>query len=149
MYLNVACYEDRYDVTSKDLTFHDSRTRPLHESGLPDKFLGEDKFGPGIFIVPLVKNQRIKLSCIVRKGTGRIHSKWNPTSRVTFVPAPVVKVNMERYKNLNNIMEIKLRGELEKQLREKFEAFIQKDRSNLGKYSLLHFKQMTFSNKWN
>jgi hypothetical protein len=51
VYLNVACYTDRYDVTSKDLTFHDKRTRPLHESSLPDKFLGEDGMGPGIFIV--------------------------------------------------------------------------------------------------
>ncbi len=81
----------------------------------------------------MVKNQQIKLSCVVRKGIGRIHSKWNPTSRVTFVPAPVVKVNLDRYKNLNNIMEAKLRIEIEKQLREKFTAFCAKDRNNLGK----------------
>lgn len=120
MTLRVSCYGDRLDVTSKDLYFTDSRTRPVHESGLPDEFLGGKygENGPGIFIVPLVKNQRIKLSCIVRKGNGKIHGKWNPTSKAVFVPAPVVKVNMKKFHNLNKDMEKKLRKELEVQIRE-------------------------------
>ena len=120
MSLNVSCYQDRYDVTSKDFYCEDVRSRPLHESSLPDQFLGEDRFGPGIFIVPMVKNQRIRLSCIVRKGSGRIHGKWNPTSKATFIPSPVVKVNLKRYSNLNTIMENKLRIDIENQLRTKY-----------------------------
>lgn len=95
MSLNVVCYEDRYDVTSKDLFWQDPRTRPIHESGLPAKYLGEDGYGPGILITTLIKNQQIKLSCIIRKGTGKIHSKWNPCSTAVFRPAPKVSLNSE------------------------------------------------------
>ena len=126
MSLTIACYEDRLNVTSKDLYFQDTRTRPIHESGIPDDIdlLGEDGFGPGIFIAPLTKNQKIRLSCVVRKGTGRIHSKWNPVSKAVFIPAPVVRVNLKNYHNLNDEMEIKLKIELDMQIREKYRSQI-------------------------
>lgn len=123
MTLNVSCYEDKYDVTSKDL-YCDSgyvKARPVHESNLPDKFLGEDGFGPGILLVTLIKNQSIRLSCIVRKGTGKIHGKWNPTSKIIFVPLPVVSLNMKNYEKLNQTMETKLRQDIENDLRTKYE----------------------------
>ena len=118
--LNVSCYEGVYHVTSKDFVCHDDRSRPVHESTLPNEFLGEDGFGPGVFIVTLIKNQRIRLSCIVRKGSGKIHGKWNPTSRVSFIPIPKVKVNLKRYNRMNDIMEEKLRHDLEHQIRLKY-----------------------------
>ena len=127
MTLNVACYENEYHVTSKDLVSDDKRSRPIHESSLPDRFLGEDGFGPGIFLVTLTKNQCIKLSCIVRKGNGKIHGKWNPTSRVTFLPSPDVKVNLKRYHKINEIMEEKLKKDLEEQIRLKYTSKYQKN----------------------
>jgi DNA-directed RNA polymerase II subunit RPB3 len=96
MKLEVVCRNDYYNVTSKDLFWQDQRTRPIHESGLPESFLGRDGYGPGILIVPLIKNQVIKASCIIRKGTGEIHSKWNPVSKCIFRPASTVKVNMRK-----------------------------------------------------
>lgn len=126
MTLNVSCYDNKYDVTSKDLRCDDNRTRPLHESSLPEKYLGDDGYGPGILLVPLIKNQRIRLSCIVRKGTGKVHGKWNPTSKALFVPLPEVNINMKKYNNLNEIMEVKLRKELENDLRAKFKAKCEK-----------------------
>jgi DNA-directed RNA polymerase II subunit RPB3 len=96
MKLEVVCRDDRYNVTSKDLFWQDQRTRPIHESGLPKNFLGRDGYGPGILIVPLIKNQVIKASCIIRKGTGQIHSKWNPVSKCIFRPESTVKVNMRK-----------------------------------------------------
>jgi len=128
MSLTVACYGDRYNVTSKDLYFEDPRTRPIHESGIPNdpELLGQDGFGPGIFIVPLAKNQKIRLSCTVRKGTGRIHGKWNPVSKAVFIPAPIVKVNMKKFHNLNNEMEDKLREELDEQIRGHYKSIVQK-----------------------
>jgi DNA-directed RNA polymerase alpha subunit len=128
MTLNVSCYDEKYDVTSKDLYCEDiagighrPRARPVHESSLPDKFLGEDGFGPGILLVTLIKNQSIRLSCIVRKGTGKIHGKWNPTSKITFVPLPVVNINMKKYDKLNETMELKLRQDIENDLRTRYE----------------------------
>jgi DNA-directed RNA polymerase alpha subunit len=121
MSMNVSCYEDRYDVTSKDLYSEDTRSRPIHESSLPEQFLGEDGFGPGILLVPMRKNQRIRLSCIVRKGTGKIHGKWNSTSKMLFVPLPKVNLNMKKYHNLNQTMENKLRQDTEIELRAKYE----------------------------
>lgn len=125
MTLNVSCYSDKYDVTSKDLQCENTPgckvSRPIHESSLPTKYLGEDGFGPGILLVTLIKNQRVRLSCIVRKGTGRIHGKWNPTSKITFVPIPVVNLNMKKYDKLNETMEIKLRQEIENDLITKYE----------------------------
>jgi len=132
--LNVSCYEGEYHVTSKDFFCHDDRSRPVHESTLPDKFLGDDGFGPGVFIVTLIKNQRIRLSCIVRKGSGKIHGKWNPTSRVSFIPVPKVKVNLKRYNQMNDIMEDKLKGDLENQIRLKYtEKCIKNIEGNLRK----------------
>ena len=120
--LNVSCYEGEYHVTSKDFICHDDRSRPVHESTLPDQFLGDDGFGPGVFILTLIKNQRIRLSCIVRKGFGKIHGKWNPTSRVSFIPTPKVKVNLKRYNRMNEITEEKLKDDLEHQIRLKYTA---------------------------
>ena len=123
MTLNVACYGDRYDVTSKDLRCDPGyvTARPVHESSLPKKYLGNDGFGPGILLVTLIRNQTIRLSCIVRKGTGKIHGKWNPTSKITFVPMPVVNINMKKFKKLNQTMEKKLRQDIENDLRTKYE----------------------------
>ena len=123
MTLNVSCYNDRYDVTSKDLRCEPgyANSRPIHESSLPKKYLGDDGFGPGILLVTLIRNQSIRLSCIVRKGTGKVHGKWNPTSKITFVPLPVVNINMKKFKKLNETMEKKLRYDIENDLRSKYE----------------------------
>ncbi|KAI9592226.1 DNA-directed RNA polymerase [Syncephalis fuscata] len=74
-------------VTSRDLQSHDPKVSPVMS----------DEFDQGIMIVKLHKGQEIKLTCIARKGTGRIHAKWSPVAAVGFEYDPHNKLRHLEY----------------------------------------------------
>lgn len=73
--LHVRCTEEQTrDVTSLELRSTHEDVRPILES--PQS--------PGILLVKLRKNQEIKVKCIAKKGVGKEHAKWSPTTAVAF-----------------------------------------------------------------
>lgn len=72
--LHVRCNEEQTrDVSSLEL-------RSAHEDVRPV----QDPTNPGILIVKLRKGQEIKFRCIAKKGVGKEHAKWSPTTAVAF-----------------------------------------------------------------
>lgn len=63
--LNVECENDYLDVTS-------------------DMLVSKNLILPSILIVRLYKGERIKLTAIARKGTGRDHAKWSPVAAIHY-----------------------------------------------------------------
>ncbi len=66
--------EQTRDVTSLELRSAHPDIRPVLETPT----------SPGILVVKLRKNQEIKLKCIAKKGVGKEHAKWSPTTAVAF-----------------------------------------------------------------
>ncbi|RKP26063.1 DNA-directed RNA polymerase, partial [Syncephalis pseudoplumigaleata] len=79
-------------VTSRDLQSHDPKTNTMMTT-----MATIDEFDQGIMIVKLHKGQEIKLTCIARKGTGRIHAKWSPVAAVGFEYDPYNKLRHLEY----------------------------------------------------
>jgi len=65
IFLDVTCDEDYLDVTS-------------------DLLKSELNIMKDILIVRLHKGERIKLSAIAKKGTGKEHAKWSPVSAIGY-----------------------------------------------------------------
>lgn len=66
IFLDAVCHEDYLDITS-------------------DLLKSELNIMKNIVIVRLHKGERIKLSAIARKGTGREHAKWSPVSGIGYL----------------------------------------------------------------
>lgn len=79
IFLDIICHDDNLDVTS-------------------DLLKSDLNIMKGILIVKLHKGERIKLSAIARKGTGREHAKWSPVSAIGYFT----------YQKSNDEMEIKM-----------------------------------------
>lgn len=58
--------------------------------------IGEDP----ILLVRLAKNQSIKCRCLARKGIGKEHAKWQPTSIATFQYEPDVELDQQMVKEM-------------------------------------------------
>jgi len=75
--LHVRCTEDQTrDVSSVELRSAHPDVRPVLEA--------EGAAAAGILLVKLRKNQEIKIKCIAKKGVGKEHAKWSPTTAVAF-----------------------------------------------------------------
>ncbi|KAL7719689.1 DNA-directed RNA polymerase subunit D [Entamoeba marina] len=74
--------EDYLDVTSNDLQL-------LNYGKYSNPVTGTNP----ILITRLGRNQHIKLEAIAKRGTGRFHAKWNPTSQCVFQTLADIAVN--------------------------------------------------------
>ena len=96
--LNVECHEDEVLVTSQDLISQvtcDTQSVQIHSNFLlqspgvkPVHFSTEEEANNvrevelGILICKLARGQKLQLSCLARKGTGKEHAKWSPMCTV-------------------------------------------------------------------
>lgn len=86
---------DEYEVLAKHLQGSSDSVKFIHEDTVVTK---------------MVKGQKLKFDAIVRKGVGKIHSKWSPACGVTFQTKPVIKlfprklkkISLEQQKNIVN-----------------------------------------------
>jgi len=86
--LSVTCTEDQRDVTTQDLQLVSN-----HEFVKPVDVTKPDPNEPKIVIVKLRKGQELKLRAIAKKGFGKLHAKWSPTSCVTYRFEPDIRIN--------------------------------------------------------
>ena len=84
--LSISCDSETRTVSSRDLCCP-ADLRPVYESD-------ED---PGVAIVKLGTGQRLNMSMVVKKGTGRMHAKWIPVTAVSFsyTDDDIVKLGVE------------------------------------------------------
>ena len=78
---------NKTEVYSTDLELND-KVRIIHYSSDYEEELNKDLIGqnPGILITKLIKDQSINLKANIRKGIGRMHSKWSPVGVSTYFP---------------------------------------------------------------
>jgi DNA-directed RNA polymerase II subunit RPB3 len=93
--LNVVCYDDFCNVTSRDLMFKNHKIYPIHHSGIPSELRNGNE---SILIAKLKKNQKIRIKCVAKKGTGSLNAKWSPTVGLVVRSVPNKKVDTELYK---------------------------------------------------
>lgn len=82
--LHVRCDDEKpLNVTTRDLKACNSKVAPATSRGrdIDDTSYAEDN---EILIVKLRKKQELKLTAFAKKGIGKEHAKWNPTSSVSF-----------------------------------------------------------------
>lgn len=82
--LHVRCDDEKpLNVTTKDLIASNSKVAPVTSRGrdIDDSSYADDN---EILIVKLRKKQELKVTAFAKKGIGKEHAKWNPTSSVSF-----------------------------------------------------------------
>lgn len=81
----------RVTVTSADLRLvtPNSEVLPVHQ--LEEGESG----GSGLCIVELGSGQEVKLRATARKGFGKEHAKWSPTTTATFLQAPDITIDQD------------------------------------------------------
>lgn len=82
--LHVRCDDEKpLNVTTKDLRAVNSKVAPVTARGrdMEDSSYADDN---EILIVKLRKKQELKVTAFAKKGVGKEHAKWNPTSSVSF-----------------------------------------------------------------
>lgn len=82
--LHVRCDDEKpLNVTTKDLRAVNSKVTPVASRGrdMDDSSYADDN---EILIVKLRKKQELKVTAFAKKGIGKEHAKWNPTSSVSF-----------------------------------------------------------------
>lgn len=80
--LHVRCDDEKpLNVTTKDLRAVNSKVAPVASRGREESAYADDN---EILIVKLRKKQELKVTAFAKKGIGKEHAKWNPTSSVSF-----------------------------------------------------------------
>jgi DNA-directed RNA polymerase II subunit RPB3 len=125
--LNVTAKEGIKYVFSTDLIeisnrFYLSKNEnfPIHSSSLFKSYSD-----PKIIIAKLNKGQRIKLTCVAKKGIGKMHAKWSPISILKIKTEPNLKIDLEA---LNSSLDDNVKEKISKTFSEffRFEKSISK-----------------------
>ena len=94
--LNIIAEESIKYVFSSDMKelsnknyFNKSQNFPIFSTSLFKKY-ADNK----ILIVKLNKGQQLKLTCVAKKGIGKMHAKWSPVSNVKIKIEPSLKINI-------------------------------------------------------
>jgi len=94
--LNVKNTKDgTYHVTSRDLSSSDEQVIPVDSTKGGDTDIGN------ILICKLGKNQELNLTAIARKGIGKDHAKYIPSSVATFQYEPDVRLDQSEMEKLS------------------------------------------------
>ena len=95
--LNVIANEGIKHVFSTDLKYLTNinyltkyKSFPIHDSSLI-----KNKFDSKILLIKLNQGQRIKLTCVAKKGIGKMHAKWSPVSAIKIKMEPSLKINLQ------------------------------------------------------
>jgi DNA-directed RNA polymerase II subunit RPB3 len=91
--------EDYLIVTSQHLRVDQHMNRHVNRH-MDVKPLDE----PNFLIVKLARNQEIDVLCVAKRGTGKDHTKWNPSITVTFKPA--IKPDTKRGKEVSEMSDM-------------------------------------------
>jgi DNA-directed RNA polymerase II subunit RPB3 len=94
--LSVTCTDEQTrDVTSQDLISNDPEIVPIDYSTTKT-----EESNQSILIAKLRKGQELKLLAIAKKGVGKEHAKWNPTSGISFQAEPNIFLDQKRIEEL-------------------------------------------------
>jgi len=106
--LNIIANENLKHVFSTHLLEVSSQKYSLERKpNLLNQHLKKINFDSEIIITKLTKGQSIKLICVAKKkGTGKMHAKWNPVSNIRFKAEYSMKINL---KNLNILLKKKFK----------------------------------------
>jgi hypothetical protein len=109
--LNMVANEGIKYVYSTDLKYLTTPNHPDKYKNFPihNSSLIENNSDCKILLLKLNQGQRIKLTCIAKKGIGKMHAKWSPVSSIKIKMEPSLKINLDEINFLpNNIIRDKI-----------------------------------------
>lgn len=112
--LDAHCAEDRvHSVTHFDFEYDhqgSERFKPQRSSGdddvrccpfrRPDLEEERDRRENGIILAKMKKDQRLRLTCLARKGIPKYHAKYMPVATALYQFEPIIKLNREMVDSL-------------------------------------------------
>jgi hypothetical protein len=102
--LNVTSKSGIKYVFSTDLnqvgkdSFQYNQNNPIHASSLNKNFKNSK-----IVLAKLNTGQSLKLTCVAKKGIGKIHSKWCPVSLIKIKTEPSLKIDLQILNEIVNL----------------------------------------------
>lgn len=88
------------EVTSNDITLEKGQNDDIQI--LPVKYVDDkgNEENP-IVIMKLSRNQRLDMTLIAKKGTGKLHAKWSPVATCIMRKEPIVKLDFDKINSLD------------------------------------------------
>nr|UXY86965.1 DNA-directed RNA polymerase II [Cryptomonas paramecium] len=137
--LNVIANESLKHVFSTHLVEISSQKFSFEKkTNFSNQYLKKTNFASDIIITKLTKGQSIKLICIAKKGTGKMHAKWNPVSNIKFKAEYSIKISL---RNLNILLKKNLKQKISKDFNN---LFLYDNLNDKIKFNNIYFKNRFF-----